>query len=732
YTTYSRYKFIEENKNEYIEIISEKLNASSDQFKNYVVNNNLQKALDTVMECIYTAAQCMKIIKSKSNKNTNKTQPWFDAECKMLRVQTLKALRKFRRLQTVESLRAYQCSKKAFRKATSDKKRQYVNMQTLKLSQACDDKDQKSFWNFLKGSHDRLPLDISAQDWFNYFATVYNPDSIDIAYEDVFQDDVFDETLDSPISNSEVFLAIKRLKNDKSPGLDGISAEFYKVISEIFVPYLVLLFNKMYDNSFFSEQWFHTLISPIHKSGDKSKPENYRGISLQPVISKIFTSILSQRLKLWCERNGVIGEEQAGFRSDHSTIDNLFCLQTIVQKYLRHKRGRLYAIFVDFEKAFDRVNRNILWQKLSSQNVSSKMVKMLNSIYTSVLSCVKTQSGLTGYFNCPVGVKQGCILSPLLFCLFINDLQSFVSVNSHGIDLDLCTIYLLLFADDLVMFADSKVELQRLINKLKEYCDTFQLKINIAKTGIIVFRNGGYLREYEKWFYGTIPLRVVSYYKYLGLVVSSRLSWYVCQKTLAEQASKALFSIKSKLSQFGSLSFNILFKIFDTKILPILTYGAEIWFGHESKDIEKVHHDYCKYILKVSKHTPNVFVRGELGRYSIYNVRCLKFIKYWLRILHMSNNRLPKICYKFQLKWLDANVQTKCWARDIRDLLLANGFGYAWYNQGVGNKRDFLRIFEQKLKDIDISIWFSEVADMSRLRTYRILKDRFCCETYLN
>ena len=149
--------------------------------------------------------------------------------------------------------------------------------------------------------------------------------------------------------------------------------------------------------------------------------------------------------------------------------------------------------------------------------------------------------------------------------------------------MDLFTLYVLLFADDLVMFADKKTELQRLINRLKEYCDRFKLKINIAKTNIIVFRNGGNLREYENWFYDNIPLRVVSYYKYLGLVISSRLSWYVCQKTLAEQASEALFSIKSKLSQFGSLPSNVLFKIFDTKILPILTYGAEIWFRTKAK-----------------------------------------------------------------------------------------------------------------------------------------------------
>ena len=149
----------------------------------------------------------------------------------------------------------------------------------------------------------------------------------------------------------------------------------------------------------------------------------------------------------------------------------------------------------------------------------------------------------------------------MLFSLFLNDIQNFVSVDSHGIGLDICTIYLLLFADDL----DTKVELQRLINRLKLYRHRFKLKININKINVMVFRNGGYLRQYEKWFYDNIPLRVGSYYKYLGLAVSSRLSWYVCQKILAEQASKALFSIKSKLSRFGSLSVNILFENFDTE-----------------------------------------------------------------------------------------------------------------------------------------------------------------------
>ena len=140
---------------------------------------------------------------------------------------------------------------------------------------------------------------------------------------------------------------------------------------------------------------------------------------------------------------------------------------------------------------------------------------MLRSIYSSVRACVKTQTGLTSVFICPTGVRQGCCISPILFSFFLNDLKDFVSVDSYGIDLDFCKIFLLLFADDLVMFAESKIELQRLLNKLHEYCSQWNPKVNIDKTNVIVFRNGVYLRKYEKWFYGNIQLNVVTYYKYL-------------------------------------------------------------------------------------------------------------------------------------------------------------------------------------------------------------------------
>ena len=104
-----------------------------------------------------------------------------------------------------------------------------------------------------------------------------------------------------------------------------------------------------------------------------------------------------------------------GFRKRHTTTDHVFCLHTLITKYRRHKGGRFHAFFVDSEKAFDHVDRLLLWQKLFTQNVSIKMVRMLKDIYADIRAYIITSKGLTNTVTCPVGVWQSCIISPIIF-----------------------------------------------------------------------------------------------------------------------------------------------------------------------------------------------------------------------------------------------------------------------------------------------------------------------------
>ena len=133
--------------------------------------------------------------------------------------------------------------------------------------------------------------------------------------------------------------AIKNLKTGKSPGIDGLNIQFYKSCADQLAPFLTRLFNFYFEHAFFPAEWSKSLLCPIHKKGNINDPNNYRGFSLLTEISMIFTSIINKRLKTWVETKEIIGEEQAGFREQNTTIDQLFCLYTIINKFLRHKGG---------------------------------------------------------------------------------------------------------------------------------------------------------------------------------------------------------------------------------------------------------------------------------------------------------------------------------------------------------------------------------------------------------
>ena len=150
--------------------------------------------------------------------------------------------------------------------------------------------------------------------------------------------------------------------------------------------------------------------------GSVPDPENYRGITLLSCIGKLFTARLNCRLSCYVEDH-IMGQEQAGFREGYSTIDHIFDLQLIVELYQSvHKR--VYCAFIDYRKAFDSINRPLLWHKLLSYNINRKLLNVVKNMYDKAKSCVKIDNLYSDYFPCNIGVRQGDNLSPLLFALF--------------------------------------------------------------------------------------------------------------------------------------------------------------------------------------------------------------------------------------------------------------------------------------------------------------------------
>ncbi|CAG2232167.1 unnamed protein product [Mytilus edulis] len=158
---------------------------------------------------------------------------------------------------------------------------------------------------------------------------------------------------------------------------------------------------------------------------------------------------------------------------------------------------------------------------------------------------------------------------------------------------ELCNIAKTGDSYDLALIADTPIDLQRRLNNLEKYCEKWNMTINMDKSNIVVFKNGGKLSKNEKWYFNNEPLKVVSYYKYLGIYFSNRLKWTYCCKTLRMQCEKALNMIKHCMCKLGTRDINLGFKLFDSMVAPILYYGAELWGTEKVKDIETVQNKFC-------------------------------------------------------------------------------------------------------------------------------------------
>ena len=276
----------------------------------------------------------------------------------------------------------------------------------------------------------------------------------------------------------------------------------------------------LYENECYPKSLALSIVQPIFKKkGSPNNPDNWRGVALIPTIAKIYTKILCSRLRSWSAEKNMICDNQAGFRAGYSTGDNVFVLKTLIDASLAKRKGRLYCCFVDFRKAFDSVCRSALWYKLGSLGVSGKFIKAVRQIYSLNKFAVKTSyDHMSEAIPSQSGVLQGCQLSPLLFILFINDLTEVLQISDQF-------VHALLFADDLVLISQTVNGLQSLLDRLRLYCEMWNLELNREKTKVMVFKKGSKLANAERWTYDQCALEVVKELRFLGILFSGKGQW---------------------------------------------------------------------------------------------------------------------------------------------------------------------------------------------------------------
>ena len=711
-----------------------------------LIDTDVNMAILKFNECFTYAGECMmKRIKIGSQRRN----VWFDLECSQSRKVLFKHLSRVTRSQSVQPAEEEINNHLTERESYVQKRREYKSLLKSKRKAHRDRtvqalqaglKDPKMFWDTIRAARPsyREPNTISKDEWYDHFNEVFNSFPVSIEERGLTSEPHLApneracHSLNIEITTEEISVAIKSLKNNKAAGPDGFIGEFFKNSIDVIQPFLAKYFNYLFDHGLFPEEWSVAILQPIHKKGNVNIPDNYRGISLLNICSKLYSFVLNKRIKKWVEDYEIVGEEQCGFRSKRSTTEQVFVMQALVQKQLlRHRK--LYACFIDFKKAFDSVNRKKLWNILHMNGMNGKMLNALKSMYNVVKSRVRVGADVTDDFFCPRGLKQGEICSPILFSMFINELtKEIITQGKHGIQLtpELIEILILLFADDVVLVSDTVVGLQCQLNILYNVASKLDLIVNLDKSNVIVFRNGGHLAAKEKWTYGESQLEVVNMYKYLGIYLSTRLSFSHTQCDLASKARNGTSALFKLLWSIGEHSPGVFFKLFDAQIKPILTYGSEIWgLVQDQEEIERVHLSSIKRFLGLHPKAPRQVVYGESGRYPLYICTYIRCIKFWLHLASLDRSRYPSKAYKMLLSLQSQNYTT--WACSVRNILFRYGFGVIWEAQSVGNEGLFIRTFRQRLIDCFEQNWRAKLQQHDFFSIYSSYRQSLSTRIYV-
>lgn len=372
-----------------------------------------------------------------------------------------------------------------------------------------------------RGKKTWVENNIDKEDWKKYFMELLEGGEEDEDKEERKEKkgsnermEIWQDKEELELEEEEIGKAVVKLK--KAAGMDEIPMEAWRFGGHTIKNGLTDVLKMVWRNGVIPEDWNSSVVVPIYKKGDCEKTENYRGISLLCTAYKIYAEVLRGRLEKEVEEKKMLPENQGGFRKGRGTIDNIFILNHIVQREKRSKEGKVYAMFVDFKAAFDNVNRKKLWEILKEKEIEKGLIRRLEKIYESTKMAVRTKEGLSNSFEVKKGVRQGCVLSPLLFNLYIANVDRYMKRKGlGGVPLGKNRIWSLAYADDTVLLVKNREALIEMMAIFKKFCKDRDLILNTEKTKVVVF-NRKRKEKMERWKWGKEMIEEVQNFKYLG------------------------------------------------------------------------------------------------------------------------------------------------------------------------------------------------------------------------
>ena len=581
-------------------------------------DQNINRSITTFNQAILKAAS--ETIPRGARKNY---RPYWTGELQDLEEEVANNRQQVEETPSIENNIAYKASCAMYRKVYTEAARTSWKEKTESLNL---DRDGSKLWKLTKAMNDETsraaPIviqqdqeSITGRKAANHFIDTYEQIS-DIKIPEERRQQIHEEkrTLDQedppesedymhkPFTSKEFEEALKTLSKKTSPGPDKITNEMLQHLGPKSKKKLLKVFNNSWKTGHVPQAWREADMVPIHKKGkDRGNAKSYRPISLTSCVGKLIERLVNNRLSWHLESNNIIAPEQAGFRQHRSTEDQVTYIAQKIEDGFQSQKSTL-AVWIDMEKAFDKVWKDGLRIKLQRSGVSGFMLQWI----TQYLKNRKARVHINGVYSrkkiLKEGVPQGGVLSPTLFLIYINDIVKDLPKHVHGA----------IYADDLVIWSTEEhlttanYRLREALKVLEEWTRKWLLTINAEKTTYTIFslstRNQtANLRINNQ----TLPAEENPVY--LGVTFDRRLTWKQ-QTQKAESRAKVRLALMRKLSgtSWGADA-AVLRKLYTGRVRPVLEYGMSAW-GTATKShfsrINKVQNQATRIITGAMRSTP--------------------------------------------------------------------------------------------------------------------------------
>jgi ribonucleases P/MRP protein subunit RPP40 len=450
--------------------------------------------------------------------------------------------------------------------------------------------------------------DIDMCEAFNeYFSSVFTTEDLSnmpepkLMYSGLDRDELCDVNL----TQGMIADKLASLRADKASGADNLSPRFLKEVQNEFSYPLLQLCKESLEEGIVPIDWKSANVCPIFKKGSKDQTSNYRPVSLTSQISKLFESILRDILVDHLEKNALLADSQHGFRRGRSCLSNVLVFLDKITRWV-DEGNAVDAVYLDFAKAFDKVPHQRLLRKLRNHGVTGKLLRWISNWLTGRRQRVAIQGSLSDWKPVTSGVPQGSVLGPVLFLVYINDLDSDI-LNE-----------LLKFADDSKLYgrandSSDHSSIQNDLNKLGRWAVKWQMTFNVEKCKVIHFGNKNKLHKY---FLNGQALSDTDEETDLGVIITSDLKASSQCRNTYKKASRILGMINRTI-RFKDR--DILLSLYKSLVRPLLEYSTPAWSPHYIKDkelLERVQHRFTRmfYRLKSLKYEERLV---ELGIWSL-------------------------------------------------------------------------------------------------------------------